>query len=233
MPAAKDTIGATPTMTIVGGIRKDAGADTAGADTGAAILQFDSSGNLRVSQTSASSTIDTELPAAAALADAASATPTTPTIGAVNLVMNATTADRQRAVVNALDSAGTGIAAAGLVGQLDDTSPSTVTENQWSPVRITSLRLLKTASQGANNTATGQVAPTNSAATLLAARTTRRYVTFLNYGTVTVYIGPAAVTTANGFALDPGASKTFETTVLLQAITAAGTGAIHYDEAWD
>ena len=84
--------------------------------------------------------IDTELPAAGALADGASATPTTPTVGAVPLLMNATTEDRQRAVVNALDSVGTGIAAAGLVGQFDDTATGAVTENQFAPVRISSRR---------------------------------------------------------------------------------------------
>lgn len=85
---------------------------------------------------------DTELMAAAALADAASATPTTPSVGAVPLLMNATTLDRQRAVVAALDSVGTGIAAAGLVGQLDDTSTAAVTENQFAPVRISTRRAL-------------------------------------------------------------------------------------------
>ena len=56
--------------------------------------------------------------------------------------MNATTIDRQRAVVAALDSVGTGIAAAGIVGQLDDTSTASVTENQFAPVRISSRRFL-------------------------------------------------------------------------------------------
>lgn len=85
-------------------------------------------------------TVDTELPTAGALADGASATPTTPTIGAVGLVMNATTADRQRAVVNGLNSTGTGIAAAGLVGQFDDVSPGSITENQFGPVRMSTRR---------------------------------------------------------------------------------------------
>ena len=87
-------------------------------------------------------TVDTELPAAAALADAASAAPTTPTVGAVPLLMNATTLDRARAVVNTLDSTGTGIAAVGIVGQFDDTAPTAVTENQFAPVRISSRRAL-------------------------------------------------------------------------------------------
>lgn len=88
--------------------------------------------------------VDTELPAAAALADGAAVTPTTPTIGAIPLVMNATTADRQRAVVAALDSVGTGIAAAGIVGQFDDAATAAVTENQFAPVRISTRRALLT-----------------------------------------------------------------------------------------
>lgn len=79
---------------------------------------------------------------AAAIADGASAAPTTTTVGAISLVMNATTEDRQRAVVAAMDSIGTGIAAAGIVGQLDDTSTATVTENQFAPARISSRRAL-------------------------------------------------------------------------------------------
>jgi hypothetical protein len=86
--------------------------------------------------------VDTELPTAAALGDAQSATPTTPTVGSVGMLMNATTVDRQRAVVAALDSTGTGIAAAGIVGQFDDTATAAVTENQFAPVRISTRRAL-------------------------------------------------------------------------------------------
>lgn len=109
--------------------------------------------------------IDTELPAAVALADAASATPTTPTVGSIPLLMNATTVDRQRAVVNALDSTGTGIAAAGLVGQLDDTATGTVTENQFSTVRISTRRalLIEGVASGTNvNVAVNAALPTGS-----------------------------------------------------------------------
>lgn len=104
----------------------------------------DASGRLSVSLTASSATVtvDTELPAAAALADAASAAPTTPTIGAIGLLMNATTVDRQRAVVNAMDTVGTGIAAAGLMAQFDDAATGTVTENQFSTVRMSSRRAL-------------------------------------------------------------------------------------------
>ena len=97
--------------------------------------------------------VDTELPTAAALADGASAAPTTPTVGAITLLMNATTEDRARAVVNALDSTGTGIAAAGMVAQLDDTSPGTVTENQFSTLRMSARRILYVEGHVANDAA--------------------------------------------------------------------------------
>lgn len=84
--------------------------------------------------------VDSEFPAGSALGDGASATPSTTKVGSVPLLMNASTIDRQRAVVAALDSVGTGIAAAGMIGQLDDTATAAVTENQFAPVRISSRR---------------------------------------------------------------------------------------------
>lgn len=86
---------------------------------------------------------------------------------------------------------------------------------------------------GSTALANGQVAPTSTAATLLAARETRKRAIFLNAGTVDVYIGIATVTTANGFKLVPGSSISLYTTALIQAITASGTGAVHYIEEYD
>lgn len=45
-------------------------------------------------------------------------------------------------VSNGQDSTGTGIQAVGIVGQLDDTSTGTVTENQFAPIRISATRRL-------------------------------------------------------------------------------------------
>jgi len=126
-------------------------------------------------------TVDSELMAAAALADAASATPTTPSVGAVPLLMNATTVDRQRAVIAALDSVGTGIAAAGIVGQFDDTSTAAVTENQFAPVRISTRRALLV-----EGVASGTAVPI-SAASLPSHAVT-------NAGTFAVQIDAGAVT---------------------------------------
>lgn len=83
--------------------------------------------------------VDTELPAAAALADAA-ANPTTPILGAASLVFNGTTWDRLKEAVNALNSTGTGIPTAQLVAQFDDTSPTAITENQFGNVRMSANR---------------------------------------------------------------------------------------------
>lgn len=48
--------------------------------------------------------------------------------------------DMQREVINNTDSTGLGIAAVGILAQLDNTSPNTVTENQFGNVRMTALR---------------------------------------------------------------------------------------------
>lgn len=48
--------------------------------------------------------------------------------------------DRARSVIASTNSIGTGIQAAGLVAQLDDTSPTSVTENQFGNVRMSDLR---------------------------------------------------------------------------------------------
>ncbi len=86
---------------------------------------------------------------------------------------------------------------------------------------------------GGTAIASGQVAPTGTAGTLLAARETRQRVTFVNRGTMSVFIGPATVTTANGLELKPGDSYLMHSTALIQAITSSGTGAVHYIEEYD
>jgi hypothetical protein len=65
--------------------------------------ELDASNAVPVSVVGTTGAVDTELPAAAALADAA-ANPTTPTVGAANLLFNGTTWDRMRGdTTNGLD----------------------------------------------------------------------------------------------------------------------------------
>lgn len=108
------------------------------------LAAVDASGRLSVSLTASSATVtvDSELPAASALSSDGVSNPTTSTIGAHGYTYNGTNWDRRRSVIAAQDSTGTGIAAAGILGQLDDTSTATVTENQFAPVRISSRRAL-------------------------------------------------------------------------------------------
>lgn len=56
------------------------------------------------------------------------------------LVNNGSTWDRGRSVINATNSTGTGIAAAGLLAQFDDTSPTAITENQFGNLRMSANR---------------------------------------------------------------------------------------------
>ena len=77
--------------------------------------------------------------------------------------------------------------------------------------------------QGSTAIATAQTNITNSAATLIAARDTRKRVIFVNRQAEAVFIGPATVTTSNGFQVDPGAGLTLYTTALIQGITSAAT----------
>lgn len=60
----------------------------------------------------------------------------------VQTTYNGTTADLQRSIINATNSIGTGIMAAGLVAQLDDTTPTTITENQFGNLRMSPNRAL-------------------------------------------------------------------------------------------
>ena len=57
-----------------------------------------------------------------------------------NFIYNGSSGSRQREIVNATNSTGTGIAAAGLVAQFDDTSPTSITENQFGNVRMSANR---------------------------------------------------------------------------------------------
>lgn len=78
--------------------------------------------------------------------------------------------------------------------------------------------------QGSTAIASAQTNVTNSAATLIAARDTRKRVVIVNRQAAAIFVGPATVSTSNGFQIDPGASLTLYTTALIQGITAAASG---------
>ncbi len=90
--------------------------------------------------------------------------------------------------------------------------------------------------QGSTAIASAQTNMTNSPATLVAARDSRKRVIFINRQAAAVFIGPATVSTSNGVQIDPGASITLYTTALVQGITAAASAAgdkVHIFEEYD
>lgn len=118
-------------------------------------------------------TVDTELPAAAALGDG-TANPTAPAVGSFPHVWDGSDWSRLREIVNGLDSAGTGILAAGLAGHFDDASTGAVTENQFAPVRISSRRalLVEGVASGTAVTVSGTVTANAGTGTLAVSNTT-------------------------------------------------------------
>lgn len=133
------TLPATPTGdNTIGRIKITDGTEVANVDT---------SNRLEVAvantpSVTVSGSVDTELPTVAALADGTS-NPTTTSVGSMPHLLNSGgTWTRQKSIFASLDQTGAGIAASGIVAQLDDTTPSTVTENQFAPVRMNPDRAL-------------------------------------------------------------------------------------------
>ena len=80
----------------------------------------------------------------------------------------------------------------------------------------------------------GQVTASTTAGTLVPANPTRRSVLIRNMdAAITIYIGKATVTSANGFPLKAGESFPFDTSQLIQVIAASGTPSVSYIEVYD
>lgn len=147
---------ANPTGTMGMAVRQDTlSGTTVSADGDNIALRATGKGELYVKQTDAvpvtdngssitvdgTVTADTELPAAAALADSTS-NPTVPAVGNFGHAWdsNAATWSRQQSIRHGMNTAGTGVTAAGLLIEFDDTAPTSVTENQFAPLRGSSRR---------------------------------------------------------------------------------------------
>jgi hypothetical protein len=103
-------------------------------------------------------------------------------------------------------------------------------------INAVAVKVQRMVVEGGSDFVTGQVTPTASAATLVAARETRKNVVFYNGTNLDVFVGPATVTTANGFRMPPGSGLTITTTKLIQNIVASVTGltgVVYYCETFD
>lgn len=77
---------------------------------------------------------------------------------------------------------------------------------------------------GAVRIVTAQVATSTTAATLIGINARRRMVIIRNLdSTISVYVGPATVTSSNGMLIKAGESVNVETVALIQVISASGT----------
>ncbi len=112
-------------------------------------------------------------------------------------VFNGTNFDRSRSVTNATNSTGTGISAVGLLAQLDDTSPTSITENQFGNVRMSADRSLLMVERSTTPAQTS-VAGSATSVSLLAANNARKGATITNDSSAVMYLklGATASTTS-------------------------------------
>jgi len=116
------------------------------------------------------------------------------------------------------------VAGSALIGKvgIDQTTPGTT-----NAVSVQSFK-------GAANIASSQVTTSTSAATLAIARATRRSILIRNMdAAISVYVGPATVTTGNGMLLKAGESCPFTCVGLIQVIAASGTPVVAIADEYD
>jgi hypothetical protein len=101
------------------------------------------------------------------------------------------TGDRMLAIINAYNGTGAGIVAAGIMAQLDDTSPTAITENQFGNVRMSAKRALlvsnKPDTANHNNGKLISAASTN-ATSVVANAATIKFLTVSNINTAARYL---------------------------------------------
>ncbi len=97
-----------------------------------------------------------------------------------------------------------------------------VTNSASKPIPVTGIS--SASAVGATNLNNAQVAASTTAGTLAIARATRVSCLVKNSdAAITIYVGKATVTAANGMPLKPGESFVFTFTGLIQVIAASGT----------
>lgn len=101
-------------------------------------------------------------------------------------------------------------------------------------LRATAVPTSVQIAKGATNYANGQVTATGTAATLVAARATRRSVLVRNLdASLDVYVGNATVTAGNGMLLKAGESFPIDAVGLIEVIAPSGSPVVAYMETYD
>lgn len=106
--------------------------------------------------------------------------------------------NRNREVMTATNTSGTGIPAAGILAQLDDTSPTSITENNFGNVRMAADRSLLVANRATTATVT-TVAASASSVTLLAANNARKGATITNDSSAVLYVKFGATASTSSY----------------------------------
>jgi hypothetical protein len=196
-------------------------------------------------------TVDSELPAAAALTDTM-ANPTAPAVGAFSMVWDGTDWARQIEAVTGLNTTGTGLSVHAIAAQFDDTSTTSVTENRFAHLRIDDLRQLRVRADASNfandlvtagiplrvrykggtSLSTGQVSAGTTESQVVAASSVREAVLIVNHGSVDVYLGATGIDSSTGLLLPgvKGASVTLPTQTAVYCRTASGNQTISFAE---
>ena len=103
-------------------------------------------------------------------------------------------------------------------------------------INSVSVKIQRVDEIGSSAIATSQVVVTSTAGTLIAARETRKRMVILNNSNQDIWVGPATVTTTNGFHVAVGYALELRTTALVQAIIGSGltmTGDVDIYEEYD
>jgi hypothetical protein len=154
-------------------------------------------------------------------------------VGAFQYLFNGSTFDRQQSVVNGTNTIGTGIAAAGMLGQCDDTSPTAITENQFGNVRLGCSDRSQLAGALSAGNVTGLIQASASAAISMNTATTTQIIALS--GSTKIYVtsydvisaGTANVTFVYGTGSNCGTGQTALTgayPLTAQAGIAKGSG---------
>lgn len=151
----------------------------------------------------------------------------------VNTVYNATSQDRQRSAANATNSTGTGITAAGVLAQLDDTSPTTITENQFGNLRLSADRSLLVTNRALTPTQTS-VSVTNTSTSILVANNSRKGATIFNEGSAICYLKLGATASTTSYSVQMASLGYYEVPFgyvgAIDGITSASTAQLRITE---
>lgn len=230
-------VGATNATSLVGVIRKDTPANLSGTDGDAETLQVSNGrlwastkidtalpagsnlvGKVGIDQTTPGTTNNVSLSVSTGSNtsvlvkdDPSFGDGVTSGVGSVHSrLYNGSSYDRWRSVVNGTNSTGTGIGAIGILAQVDDTSPTSITENQFGNVRMSTDRSLLVTPRSTTPTQTS-VAGNASSVSLLAANSSRKGATITNDSSALLYIklGTTASTTSYTAVLAGAAAAPF------------------------